>query len=416
MTDKNVDEKNHKKLSFKGERRGRPKGSFSKVMREAVQLTRKYPEISSKELARLLTESKYKVSLDYSRKLRRRAREFLSRSGIFVSSISVPPPEANLKVQKKERKEPKPSPVREITFTQPQPKPTEAGTKTTTGVLDGVSELLSGLESHGGKFGVELPNEFYGWLRGMWDLFPWMLKYQRMRGFESDPWLSGCYFGVSFVVIPPTPKHNNCTFLIWSIPRPASVKEYRLAFLRMQAMAGECGFSFHEQDVELVQELHYAEPGVNRFGFREPIKVCFAGDGGYVVFDRSMDLDETEYSDVDTFLKLTTSKVGADLAQRILEKLESMDERLKALEIGKDVRSKVPEVGTSQPPARETAPTPVYRQFLPSSWEGKREAPPVPGPKPFAEYIPCPSGRQKLEPECQWRECRFSCKLWKFEP
>ena len=67
--------------------RGRP---LSKTMKMAIDLVHRHPNISPKELRRLLIGRGYSVSYGYTKKLKKRARRFLSPIGKSVPSNFVP--------------------------------------------------------------------------------------------------------------------------------------------------------------------------------------------------------------------------------------------------------------------------------------------------------------------------------------
>lgn len=81
--------------------RGRP---LSKTMTVAIDLVHRYPNISPKELHRLLIGRGYSVSYGYAKKLKKRARRFLSPIGKSGPSNFVPSSEGEaIKVEVPEK-------------------------------------------------------------------------------------------------------------------------------------------------------------------------------------------------------------------------------------------------------------------------------------------------------------------------
>jgi len=384
---------------------GRPRGSFSRPMREAVRLVRRFPKISPKELARILARSGYKVSPAYSRKLKQRAREFPSRSGISVTPIPVTAPEAKTQTPKIGEKKLKPRPVSDITFTQPKAKQSDSVTENTTG-LQGHIEAYRVLQPHGFKFGVLLPAKFYEWCRSDWNLHRFMARLRYLKN-HGKPRVLGNYYGVNYACFPPGKKHGlDVCHLIWSVPRPSTVKEYHAALGKMQAFVGEWGFEFDHKDVWFIQHGHYAEAG-NRFGFPEPVEIRFP-DGGFIRFDKSLGIPETEYDSLDTFMAVTAYRVGVDEVRRLREEfakhMGALSSRLETLEKivvdGKNVRRMNP----GKEPVYKKSQAPWLRQ--PSEQRSEEEyKPSEPG------YHGCVEGLAKPVPECMVKECHFKCRL-----
>jgi len=62
---------------------GRPRGSFSQAMAWAIEWVRRSPNVTPRQLAKLLNDVGVHVSTDYARPLRLRARAFLAQFGIL---------------------------------------------------------------------------------------------------------------------------------------------------------------------------------------------------------------------------------------------------------------------------------------------------------------------------------------------
>lgn len=166
---------------------------------------------------------------------------------------------------------------------------------------------------------------------------------------------------------PPCKKWNGRCHLIWSIPRPSTVKEYFHATEKARALLGEWGFELHDRDIWYVQRGHYCEEG-NRFGFNEPVEIRFP-DGGFIRFDKSLGIPETEYDSLDTFNAIVNYKVGADMVEELVKHVKALSNRMERLE---------------KAASRSTA----------------------------VDKIHC--SKEKLDLSCQICYQRFDCRLWKW--
>lgn len=284
---------------------------LSKIMNAAINLVQGYPNISPKELHRLLIGRGYNVSYGYAKKLKKRARRFLSLRNFVPATEGEA---IRVEVPEKKSKMGLIPAFQEGSNGQGAQSVNGAGTELTNGVRGG--DRIDLPEPNPTMFGVVLPSKFYGCVSSVWNVYDGMAsgsrnirieKFTRMRN-QRDAWFCVYYDDFRMVLTCPSKRRDGDCLLFWRIHRVFSVEKYHERLKMVSDFVKRFGSDFSLNDVILLMKSQYAVNG-NPMLFQEAFKAT-APDGGVMIFDKSLGFSEYEFSKLEDALEYMRLQKG----------------------------------------------------------------------------------------------------------
>jgi hypothetical protein len=328
---------------------GRP---LSKTIKAAIDLVQGYPNISPKELRRLLIGRGFRVSYDYATKLKKRATRILSLSGISVHMNSVYIHEGKVQTSKMLENKPKMSSdlaFREAPIGQAAPSDEKVGTQFSNGVRGGDSVEFS--EANPAMFGVVLPARVYWFVSSVWDLYGGVVsgshnvrveKFAHMRN-QRNAWYCVFYDDFRMVLTCPSKRRDGDCLLYWRVHRVFSVEKYHECLKKVSDFLGRFDFEFRVDDVVPLIKSHYAVKG-NPLLFENAFRAT-APDGGFMIFDRSLGFSEYEFSSLEDALEYIHFRNGLNAWKSVNEEVRDMKGLLRAVVNALKNKSIIPDYG-----------------------------------------------------------------------
>ena len=336
---------NHSHIKDNKRSRGRP---LSKTTKAAIDLIHRYPEISPKELRRLIQQRlKIRVTSGQARQLKWRAKRILSRSESFVTGNFVTPERELSKDVDFSRFKPG------LGFFQGQEQSSRSAVK--EGSLHnsrrgcvGVTELP---EPNPTMFGVVLPSKFYGCVSAVWNVYNGRAsgsrnirieKFTRMRN-QRDAWFCVYYDDFRLVLTCPSKRRNGDCLLFWRIHRVFSVEKYHERLKMVSDFVKRFGSDFSLNDVIPLMKSQYAVNG-NPMLFQEAFKAT-APDGGVMIFDKSLGFPEYEFSKLEDALEYMRLQKGLRNSEEVKAEVLELKGLVRAVVNALKNKSIIPDYG-----------------------------------------------------------------------